>query len=383
MKRTSLENIGNLDWLKCTDSRQEQLLIGERLLAEKKAIYTDARIASMEEEITILAPELNEVSLREHLLLSIYDFWVYGTTTSEEFYLGFLGKTDAEKREYISFCDHFRWVDKLNDRRDAHALADKFEAYKRFTRYYMREIVKIRDVGDYNAFDNFVVKHPIFVVKPCSASLGNGVRKVDVREHGDRKKLFDELIVANDGGKSYFKDRTFLLEEVIRQDCELERIHPYSINGVRITTLRDKDRVRIVYPWFKIGANKQFVTSAAFGTYDAGIDAETGVVNTDGFKENGEHDAVHPLTGIRFVGYQIPRWKDLVETVTELAKKLPSTINYVGWDMVLTPAGWCIMEGNFDGDFMWQMFLRKGFKAELESMTGMRLEKGFWWQHGK
>ena len=56
------------------------------------------------------------------------------------------------------------------------------------------------------------------------------------------------------------------------------------------------------------------------------------------------------------------------------------TLGYVGWDFVLSKQGWCIMEGNYSGDFMWQMYRNRGMKKDFEDLIGWKLDKEFWWQ---
>ena len=109
----------------------------------------------------------------------------------------------------------------------------------------------------------------------------------------------------------------------------MARIHPYSVNGIRVPTIKIDNDVIIYHPWLKVGANRQFVTSAVFGTMDAGINADTGVVETNGFKENGENFEYHPDTGIRIKGFKIPKWEELVQVAKELARSLDTT-NYIG-----------------------------------------------------
>ena len=218
-------------------------------------------------------------------------------------------------------------------------------------------------------------------MKPTSSHIGIGVKKITIREDEDQMLLFNSLLKeGKENAKDCFNnDSSFLLEEIIEQDEQLAQIHPYSVNSIRVTTLKCNGGIKILYPWFKVGTNKSFVTSAAFGTYDAGIDPANGVVITDGFKENGVKDAIHPLTGIPFKDYQIPKWNDLLAMANTLANVVPE-VNYIGWDLVLTPKGWCIMEGNYAGDFMWQMFNERGFRNEFESLTGITIKKEFWWQ---
>jgi hypothetical protein len=372
-----------MDSLKITDDRREQIQIGKELFQLKKSSYPDERVKWMYGSIESLMTDVlrKSFSVEDLFYMSIYDYWCYGNTISEEIYFHFPFKTHEEKKKFMTFRSRLNYMRILNPPKYAHYFNNKYDTYLVFKDYYLRDLVKIESEADYPDFLDFVNKHPEFVVKPTSSHIGIGVRKIVVKKEDDLKLLFQSLL--EEGRKnaedSFNNDASFLLEELIIQDENLARFHPYSVNGIRLTTLKCRDGVKILYPWFKVGANKSFVTSAAFGTYDAGIDPETGVVVTDGYKENGECDAIHPLTRIPFKGFQIPQWDSLLTLANTLADVIPG-VNYIGWDFVLTPKGWCIMEGNYTGDFMWQMFNQRGFKEEFESLTGIHIENTFWWQ---
>lgn len=372
-----------LDFLKITDIRSEQIAIGKQLLTNMKLKYPKERVLWMRKTLEDLATETlkNDISLDDLFYLCIYDYWVYGNTVSEEIYFHFPYKKHEEKKKYITFRTRLLLMRQINDFKESYLLNNKYETYKKFKQYYFRDIIKIESENDYDKFECFVKKHHQFVVKPTSSHIGIGVEKMKITDKDDLKKLFNKFLKQGQmNAKDCFDfDTSFLVEELIEQDERLSSFHPYSVNPVRITTFKRGSEIKLLYPWFKIGANKAFITSAAFGTYDAGIDVETGVVITDGFKENGMSDITHPLSGIQFKGFQIPEWQSLIEIAKRLAGSLPN-VNYVGWDMVLTPKGWSIMEGNFTGDFMWQMFNQKGFRKEFENLTGIQMDKDFWWQ---
>ena len=377
--------VAPMDYLVITDDRKEKVRIGMRLVVDKPKTYTPERVKWIRSQIKdLLTPQVKkDFSEDEIFYTSVYDFWAYGNTISEEFCFNFLYKTHAEKKLYTTFRTRLNLLYKINDRSLAYIFHDKYETYERFNDYYLRDVVKISGVSDYEKFQEFVLKHPVFVLKPLASSLGRGVRKVDVRDYASVDSLFSELLAqgASMLDVSFYDDRSFIVEELIDQDLHMAAIHPSSVNAVRVPTLRLKDgNVRVLYPWVKIGANNQFVSSTAFGTYDAGIDVKTGIINTDGYKENGEKLAVHPITGVVFRGYVVPRWDELMQLTIRLAKSLPPSINYIGWDMALTPKGWCIMEANFTGDFMWQLFQERGFLKEWEELTGITLQDDFWWK---
>lgn len=369
--------------IKITDVNEERIEIGKSLYESKLLSYPEERVKWMYKSIEILATDdlKSKFSNEDLFYLSIYDYWVYGNTISEEIYFHFPIKSHEEKKEYMTFRSRLKYMRRINNWDYSHIFNNKYETYLKFKDYYLRDVTKIESQNNYSDFVDFVKKHPVFVVKPTSSHIGIGVKKIATDHDTDLHQLFLSMLKeGNENSKDCFdNDKSFLLEELIDQDDNLARIHPFSVNGIRITTYKKDKDVKILYPWFKVGANKSFVTSAAFGTYDAGIDPETGIVVTDGFKENGESDAVHPLTGIKFKGYEIPKWDDLVTLVKHLAQFVPE-VNYVGWDMVLTPKGWCIMEANFTGDFMWQMFNQKGFKKEFIELTGIQIGDEFWWQ---
>ncbi len=167
---------------------------------------------------------------------------------------------------------------------------------------------------------------------------------------------------------------------MIDQAEEMAVFNPASTNAVRITTVKVDGKVYIYEPWFKIGRGGNFLTSAVFGTLDAGINANTGIVDTVGETESGEQWEYHPDSKIKILGFKIPRWEELTKLAEECALRLP-TIGYVGWDFVLSKKGWCIMEGNHSGDFMWQLYRHKGMKKEFEELIGWKLNKNYWWEN--
>ena len=267
-------------------------------------------------------------------------------------------------------------------------LEDKYEAYKLLKPYYKRELIKIHTDDDYSNFLAFIDKHPVYVVKPCSLSLSMGVRKVDAGDYRDKKALFYEMLHVADEFKGDFSIEKCdfegaVLEELIVQEKQFGAIHPDSVNAVRITTIRRAGGVALFYPWIKVGFNHSFVASAGQGGYNAGIDVKTGHVNTDGYMEDGRKMAVHPDSNIAFKSLQMPEWEAAIEMAIEAALILPESINYVGWDLVYTDDGWLMMEANYYGDMMWQMFLERGTKKEFGDLIGWQMdsEKPFWWQY--
>ena len=69
----------------------------------------------------------------------------------------------------------------------------------------------------------------------------------------------------------------------------------------------------------------------------------------------------------------------MVAMVQELMDQLPG-FGYIGWDLALTPEGWCVVEGNYAGQFTYQMMNNRGYRREFEKLIGWKLETEFWWE---
>lgn len=371
--------------IKITEKPDEMIAIAKQIMIEKSAKYPPQVLDKIFSTVKKYRPQASDAEIERIAYQTIYCYWVYGCTVDEYFYYKLDQKTHSEIKEYILAHERVLYLSHINRNEDAHILQNKYETYELLGEYYHRDIIRCKDQGDYAAFLEFVSKHPVFVAKPTDSGFGNGVHKVDVTglKTEELKGVFDGLLLEMERNRTNFNsgkfEQSILLEELIEQAEELAAVHPASVNGIRVPTIRVNNKIHIYQPWWKIGRGGQFVTSAVYGTMDAGIDVETGIVDTPGVTEALESWEYHPDTHVKIVGFQIPKWKELLDTVTQIAEKLP-TISYVGWDMVLTDRGWSIMEGNFRGDFMWQLYRKKGMKKEFEELIGWKLEKDFWWQ---
>ena len=382
------------DYLKITDDPKEIREIAERLVKDItinirggiKTFYTPLMLSKMDEEIQHYAPETTPEEREELRYKFIYDYWVYGCTVDEEFYLHLKDKNDAEKREYMVrqirniYVQHLNWdagpkrVEKLED---------KYRLYQILKPYYKRDVIEIRTLDDLELFTDFAKKHDVFVVKPADFSFGIGVHKFSMNGFdGDYKAAMESILSEGEAihEKHPSKVSRMVLEELIDQDESLAVLHRNSVNGIRATAVRGKDgKIHIFHPWIKAGVGGTFVASAALDGFDAEIDDKTGVVITDGYQESGNVYKVHPDSGITIKGFQIPKWDELVEFVDEIMAAL-SGYNYVGWDLVLTPTGWCVMEGNYSGEFTFQLINGRGYKKEFEELIGWKYDKEFWWE---
>lgn len=369
--------------LSYTSDAELMVAYGKEIFKEKSDIYTETIIQDIYDVINRWMPKASSEEKDNLFYRSIYDYWVYGNSIKEEFYYDFVHKTHEEKMEYLTFRTRFLYYNYLNTPSGAEICSNKWLSYQKFGEFYGRDVILIESEQDYETFVSFVAKHKEFVVKPINLGMAQGVHKVEVEEDTNNRLLFYSLLEENNAIVEKHKwggqKKGIILEEVIHQTEVMNQIHPQSINGVRCITLRINNEPTIYHPWMMVGTNGDFLVSGDLNYHLAGVNAETGVVNTPLYNEWGNTYEKHPTTGVQILGFEIPRWNELVETVKKLSDMLPE-VRYIGWDMVLTDEyGWVVMEANECGEPLWQIVEQKGDRRNLEETIGFKPE-GFWWE---
>lgn len=370
-----------------TEDKEEIVSIGKQIYENKIDVYNDRMKKIIFGEIDNYLPNSSEEEKNDVFYKSIYHYWVYGASIKEFFFYDFDNKTHDIKNTYLTQRSRLPYTYYLNDKKDFDLLEKKYEAYKLLKPFFKRDVINISDSKDYDVFCNFINKHKEFVVKPSGLSLGIGIHKVIVNSETDSKQLFKDILNEGVELKKNYSHWTYanvnsdvVIEEVIEEDPVMSQVHPYSVNPFRISTVLLDGTVHFFYPRIKFGNNKNFTTNAFSGAITCGINAETGIIDTNGFTEMGNEYEVHPITGIKFQGFEIPKWDEMKSTMTQAAKLIP-TIRYIGWDVVLSKRGWCIIEGNFMGEFTNQLAYQKGLKPEFEELIGWKMNKEFWWEY--
>lgn len=370
--------------IRITENPAEMAEIGRQIFEEKKEWYSDIkRLRSVTDVIDLHMPNATEQEKQEVFFRSLYDYWVYGNNIKEEFYFNFAEKTHEQKMEYITYRNRFLYMKHLNSVENRHYLDNKWEAYELMKPYYRREAILIKEAGDYDAFAEFVQKHPEFVVKPVGMSAGRGVHKENGRGV-DAKELFDKILQERNAlaEKYHYGDSSaMMLEEIVDQDERMAALHPASLQSIRLVTVRVGDKVHVWYPRIDIGRGGSFLINAAAGSIMALVDPKTGVIKGKGIPESGELFEVHPDTGVRIEGFRIPEWDVLIEMATDLMLNVMPDIRYVGWDMALSKKGWCVVEGNWAGEFVGdQLGQGHGLRREFEEMIGWKPTQTYWWE---
>lgn len=375
--------------LKITDDLSEQIEIGRRLVVsyDKEMVKF---IMSTFDKINDFEKRTNGISKENMLYKSAYDYWMYGFRPDQQFYYHLWLKTHEEKKTYLSQMKQMVYDAYSNRMEDMHYLEDKFEAYELLKPYYKREIIKIMSKEDFSKFSDFVSRHRQFVLKPLSLHDTYGIKKVDISTNS--KPLEEIFLSIINPGKEFVGDYTTdgyghvgaVLEEIVEQDSEFGKMSPKSLNVIRIGTLRAKGKIHLLGAYTKIGITDDLIVGESRDAIMAGVNLQTGVIETKGYYESGDTTDEHPVSHIKMIGFQFPKWDELLEMLNEVATNMISTINYIGWDVAYTPKGWVIIEGNFFGQHLWQIVYEHGTEKEVGDILGWHIEDDkYWWQYNK
>lgn len=279
--------------------------------------------------------DLNKFQQGLILIDHILSYLIYGAGVEDYFTYQFYKKKHIDRKTYITNRKGRVISNTFNDENDRKILINKQEFNKVFKDFIGRDWIDI-SVVDFNTFKEFAIKYGRIFIKPTEGSYGIGIRIEVIDEDTNLEKLYTELL----------KEKC-VIEEVITQDDNLAKFNPSSVNTLRIYTLLDNDgKVKIMGACFRMGNGEKCVDNIQNGGIGAIVDIDTGIVSTPGINGDFDKFIMHPETGIKITGFEIPHWGKIIETVSEVARKLPS-IRHIGWDIAISERGKVIIvEGN-------------------------------------
>ncbi len=237
--------------------------------------------------------------------------------------------TEKQRATVITRGINNSLIKKYNDPEEMRVLHDKARFNERFSAYLGRDWLKLTP-DNFDDFKEFAGKHSEFIAKPVGLACGQGVEVVNVSDR-DLSEVFGKLLANGQ----------LLLEERVVQCKELAKIHPDSINTLRVVTLNAK----VVIAFLRIGNKHYNVDNFNHEGLAAPIDINDGIIKFKALKKSGELYENHPLTGEPILGISIPRWPEIVEFCEKAAREIPK-VGYIGWDVCVRENDLVFIEAN-------------------------------------
>lgn len=339
----------------------------------RKAYYYHRKRGKQEEYIALFKGEeaLSDRrvvnTLKRDMIRSLFK---YGSYYDEYFLFGYEGQDEAYRSSFITEGIRLSYYPRMNLAKNTETFENKYLAYKKFGDLYKRDMLYIRKKRDETApptdealaqLESFGKKHAEYIVKPVYAAFGKGVHKDSLANHESLEQAYEEY--AHSGA---------VLEELICQAGDMARLHPHSVNTLRVpTVLLESGEVRLFHPTLRVGKCDSVVDNFSAGGISALIDPATGLICSDGADKKGVRYTEHPDTHVQFKGFQIPEWDKAVEMVKAAALVVEGN-HYCGWDLAYSDKGWCMVEANSTAQMGgMQIITREGRKAELEQLISL------------
>lgn len=240
----------------------------------------------------------------------------------------------AERATWVTSPLTLELSNRYDDPEHVHHFHHKVEFNRLFDRFLGREWLEVSD-GNAEQLRAFAERHPTFIAKVPVSKSGAGVRRYDAAEISDWDAFHADLIARDE----------LLVEELIQQHDDLAAVCAGTANTTRVTTfVKDNGSVAIVNMAQKFGRG-QVSDQGAFGGFYTALH-EDGRAMGMGYDVHGHLYETHPDSGYRIADFRLPMIDEVRAFITEAALVVPQ-VRYVGWDIVVTPSGPVLVEGNW------------------------------------
>ncbi len=163
----------------------------------------------------------------------------------------------------------------------------------------------------------------------------------------------DKTITINGIVSSYDKLKglmlnNYIVQEIVKQNNEMNKIYPQSVNTIRIVTINNhRDDIYISNAQFRCGVDGNITDNWARGGISIGINVNNGKLFEYGVYKPGYGTLTknHPNTKFVFMNYKLPFWGEVKNLVINAHYHIDKLYT-IGWDVAILESGPIIIEGN-------------------------------------
>lgn len=191
--------------------------------------------------------------------------------------------------------------------------------------------------------------HNDFVIKPAKGRVGGGIITVSERRGNNWLSLNGQEYSLNHlkrhisdiifGVFSYDLQDRAIIEELILQHRDLQRLSPFGLADVRLIIMDDKTIMPMLRVPTKDSDGKSNLHQGALGV---GIDLQTGITNNAVWM--GKEITHHPDSSFPLIGQQLPFWAEIIKIGETASRATP--LNYLGVDIGIGRQGPVMLEIN-------------------------------------
>ena len=268
----------------------------------------------------------------------------YGAGYYDYLMFGFYDMNGRQRDTYLTRVRNKKIMDLMNDPAFSDEFDDKLRFNKTFAAYLGRKTLNGETATEEELAEFLRGQEAIFA-KINHGDCGRGVEKLYVKDFDSPAAML-----------AYIREHGLVvLEHVLPQHEDMARLHPSSVNTMRILTDLVDGQVHIAYITVKMGRGRGVCDNSGQGGILCRVDPQSGKIISPATDDYFNVYEKHPDTGIVLQGYQLPMVDRAVAMAKEAALVFPQ-VGHVGWDMAITPTGPAIIEGNeFPGTDLCQL----------------------------
>lgn len=170
------------------------------------------------------------------------------------------------------------------------------------------------------AINNICSEKEVIYKPSLESGSGRGIQFIKTND----LKAIEDLLKG--------RDEEYIIQAIISQHDKLEKIHPGSVNSIRVASLLLDDGVHILSSCLRMGAGDSRVDNHHAGGMSVGINPD-GSLQKYAYYLDGRKTEVHP-SGFRFQGFKVPAFEKALELV-HIAHPLIAHFRLVGWDIAV------------------------------------------------
>jgi hypothetical protein len=197
-----------------------------------------------------------------------------------------------------------------------------------------------------------------FFCKPRFGIKGKGAFKLT---------LFNDNVFINDtyvqrNNLKFLIKNNFLCQPMLHQHKYLSKLNPSSINTLRFITIKRDTCIDIFCAYLRVGSLSSITDNNKYARAVIPVSLHTGVLHNNGYwitPDSVSITNIHKTSDIYYSDITIP----YIFEAINITKKAHALLNLysIGWDVVITPNGPMLLEGNDNWGFEWAMWVNPDF----------------------
>lgn len=251
--------------------------------------------------------------------------------------------------DYIAFYNNF------HENFDPRYMPDDLYYSKVDT--FFNKGIEARIIDDKNLYNLFFhdIKQPKTIIRKISGSYLNSTYNLISTEKAIEKCLFQKQLILKrstlsgsgsdilfwkiEDGLTYLikilnSPFDYIIQELVNQHSEFNRLNSSSVNTLRIMTLFLNDEVHVLSSIIRMGVNGSLVDNASSGGLFCGINKD-GRLKEYAYNMKGKKFLTHPTSNKIFYNTIVPDFNRCVELVKILAPRVVGFSKIVSWDLAI------------------------------------------------